>query len=173
MSSTCHPATTSIILLTEFLEIFVLNYKTYLYRVVVDPASIWEAESRTPQLYYVEPFNRYVAFSLLPPPRRLWFRRCFDLFVCLSVRFLATMRKKFRTDLHAIFREGSQWVSEQMIKFCWRSGSRIRIRIRIRLRRAWRRYALSSASSSEYDYRPLCEPVKANCRVCVCVGVFG
>jgi len=30
-------------------------------------------------------------------------------------------------DLHEIFREGWHWASEQMIKFCWRSGSRIRI----------------------------------------------
>jgi len=27
------------------------------------------------------------------------------------------------TDLHEIFREGWQWVSEQMVKFWWRSGS--------------------------------------------------
>ena len=43
--------------------------------------------------------------------------------VCLSVCLSATLRKNFRTDLHEIFREGWQWVSEQVIKFCWRSGS--------------------------------------------------
>ena len=32
------------------------------------------------------------------------------------------MRKKFRTDLHEIFREGWQWANEQMVKFWWRSG---------------------------------------------------
>jgi len=33
--------------------------------------------------------------------------------------------------LREIFREGWQWASEQMIKFWWRSGSRIQIRIQI------------------------------------------
>jgi len=51
--------------------------------------------------------------------RRLCFRRCSS--VCL----LATLHKNFRTDLHAIFRESWQWANEQMIKFWWRSGSRI------------------------------------------------
>jgi len=38
----------------------------------------------------------------------------FSSFVCL----LATFRKKnFQTDLHEIFKEGSQCVSEQMTKF--------------------------------------------------------
>ena len=37
-------------------------------------------------------------------------------------------------DLHEIFREGWQWASEQMVKFWWRSGSRIGIRIQIRIR---------------------------------------
>jgi len=32
-------------------------------------------------------------------------------------------------DLHEIFSEGWQWANEQMIKFWWRSGSRIQIRI--------------------------------------------
>jgi len=51
-----------------------------------------------------------------------------SLFVCL----LATLRKNFQTDLHEIFKEGWQWAIEQMFKFWWRFGSRIRIRIRIR-----------------------------------------
>jgi len=51
------------------------------------------------------------------------------LFVCL----LATLRKNVRMDLHEILREGWQLASEQMIKFWWRSGSRIRVRIRIRI----------------------------------------
>jgi len=55
---------------------------------------------------------------LLPPPRRLCFRRC--LFVFCS---LATLRKNFGTDLHEIFRKGWQWANEQMIKFWWRSRS--------------------------------------------------
>jgi len=36
-------------------------------------------------------------------------------------------------DLHEIFREGWQWVSEQKIKFWWQSGLWIRILIRIRI----------------------------------------
>jgi len=54
--------------------------------------------------------------------------------VYLSVSLLGTLHKNFRTpptDLHEIFRESWQWASEQMVKFWWRSGSRIRIRIRI------------------------------------------
>jgi len=47
--------------------------------------------------------------------------------VCLSVCLLATLRKSFRTDLHEIFREGWQWANKPMIKFWWRSRSRIRI----------------------------------------------
>ena len=31
-----------------------------------------------------------------------------------SVYLLATLRKNFQRDLHEIFREGSQWASEQM-----------------------------------------------------------
>jgi len=54
------------------------------------------------------------------------------LFVCL----LATLRRNFRMDLHEKFREGWQWASEQMIKFWWHSGSRIRIRIATLVRRA-------------------------------------
>jgi len=46
-----------------------------------------------------------------------------SLFVCLFVYLLATLLKNFRTDLHKIFREGWQWTREQMVKFCWRSGS--------------------------------------------------
>jgi len=70
----------------------------------------------------------------LPPPKKLCFRRC--LFVCLSVCLLATLHKNFQSDLHEIFREGWQWANEQMIKFWWRSGSRIRIRIVTLVRRA-------------------------------------
>ena len=58
------------------------------------------------------------------------------LFACLLATscLLATLRKTFRTDLHEIFWVGWQWASEQMIKFWWRCGSRIRIWIRIRIR---------------------------------------
>ena len=62
----------------------------------------------------------------LSPPRRKWNRR--SSFVCL----LATLRKNFWTDLHEIFTEGWQWANEQMIKFWWRSGSRIRIATLVR-----------------------------------------
>jgi len=55
------------------------------------------------------------------------------LSVSLSVCLLATFRKSSRTDLHEIFRKSWQWAGEQMIKFCWRYGSRIRIRIWIRI----------------------------------------
>jgi len=44
--------------------------------------------------------------------------------------FVATFRKNFGMDLHEIFK-GWQWANEQMIKFWWRSGSRIWIWIRI------------------------------------------
>jgi len=56
---------------------------------------------------------------LLPPPRRLCFRRC--LFVCL----LATLHKNFQTDLREIFqgRLATGWWT--MIKFRWQFGSRI------------------------------------------------
>ena len=47
---------------------------------------------------------------LLPPPRRICFRRC------LSVCLLATLRQNFRTDLHEVFRKGWQWTSEQITK---------------------------------------------------------
>jgi len=50
------------------------------------------------------------------------------MFVYLSVSIIS---QNLRTDLHEIFREGWQWVSEQTIKLWWRSGSGIRIRIRI------------------------------------------
>jgi len=53
--------------------------------------------------------------------------------VCLSVRPLATLHKNFLMVLHDIFREGWHCANEQMIKFRWRSGSRIRIRIRMRI----------------------------------------
>jgi len=36
---------------------------------------------------------------------------------CFFVHLLANLRKNFLTDLHEIFREGWQWVNEQMIKF--------------------------------------------------------
>jgi len=52
-----------------------------------------------------------------------------DMFLSLFVCLLATLRKNVQTDLHEIFREGWPWAIEQMIKFWWRSGSRIRIRI--------------------------------------------
>jgi len=42
------------------------------------------------------------------------------LFVCL----LATFCRNFGTNLHEIFREGWQWVNEQIIKFWWRSKLR-------------------------------------------------
>jgi len=53
--------------------------------------------------------------------------------VCMPVVcLLATLHKNnFWTDLHEIFREGWQWASEQIVKFWWRSGSRIWIQIRI------------------------------------------
>ena len=72
----------------------------------------------------------WCAVLWLPPPRRICFHRCLSvcLFVCL---LLATLRKKFQTDLHEIFREGWQWANEQMIKFWWQSRSGIWIRIRI------------------------------------------
>jgi len=71
---------------------------------------------------------------ILPPPRRICNRR--SLSVCLFVCLLAALRKNFQTDLHEIFREGLQWASEQMIKFWWRSRSRIRIHITTLVRRA-------------------------------------
>jgi len=49
--------------------------------------------------------------------------------VCLSVSNFA---QKLQV-LYEIFREGWQWESEQMIKFWWRSESRMNIRIRIRI----------------------------------------
>jgi len=75
--------------------------------------------------------DRKITQLLLPPPRRLCNRRCLSvcLYVCLSVYLLTTLRKSFQTDLYEIFSEGSQWASEQMIKFWWRSGSRIWIRM--------------------------------------------
>jgi len=63
---------------------------------------------------------------------------CLFVFVCL----LATLRKNFQTNLHEIFTQGWQWAIEQIVKFWWRSGSRIRIRIRIRNQiRIWIRIA--------------------------------
>jgi len=57
-------------------------------------------------------------FVPLPPPRR----------ICnFVVSLLATLRKNVRTHLLEIFREGWQLANEQMIKFWWRSGSRIRM----------------------------------------------
>jgi len=44
------------------------------------------------------------------------------------------LRKNFATDLHEIFREGWQWANEQLVKFWWRSGSRIRSCIQIPIR---------------------------------------
>ena len=48
-------------------------------------------------------------------------------YVIVVVCLLATLRKNVPTDLHEIFRVGWLWASEQMIKFWWRSGSRIRM----------------------------------------------
>jgi len=62
-------------------------------------------------------YSLYAWLPLLSPPRRLRFRRC------LSVCLFATVRKNLQTDLHEIFRKGWQWASEQIVKFCWRSGS--------------------------------------------------
>jgi len=59
---------------------------------------------------------------LLPPPRRICNRHC------TSVYLFATFCKSFETDLHEIFRERWQWVSEQMVKFWWRSVSPSRYR---------------------------------------------
>ena len=50
----------------------------------------------------------------------------------LSVCLLATLHNNFQTDLHEIFRDGSQGANEQMIKFWWRSRSRIRIMTLVR-----------------------------------------
>jgi len=63
--------------------------------------------------------------------------------VCLFVCLLATLRKNLLTDLYEIFREGWQWAVNKMIKFRWRSGSRIRIQIATLVTRALARYALS------------------------------
>ena len=65
-------------------------------------------------------FCSYNLLLLLPPSRRLCFRRC--LFVRLSVCLLATLRKNFQTDLNEIFSEGWQWASKQITKFWWWSG---------------------------------------------------
>ena len=46
-------------------------------------------------------------------------------YVIVVVCLLATVRKNVWADLHEIFREGWQCTNEQMIKFWWRSGSRI------------------------------------------------
>ena len=54
----------------------------------------------------------------LPPPSGLCFRPC------LPVCSLATLRKNFRRNVvPESFREGWQLANEQLIKFCWRSGS--------------------------------------------------
>ena len=39
------------------------------------------------------------------------------LFVRLFVCLLSTLRKNFRTDVHEIFREDWQWVSERLVTF--------------------------------------------------------
>ena len=57
--------------------------------------------------------------------------------VCLVGCLLATLRKNFRTDLPAIFREGWQWASEQTLKFRWRSGSPPGWRDCFRIRHCW------------------------------------
>jgi len=63
--------------------------------------------------------HRWNTFFFLPPPRT----GKEDMWLSLSVCLLATLRKNFRTDLHDIFREGWQWVSEENIKFWYRSAS--------------------------------------------------
>jgi len=42
-----------------------------------------------------------------------------SVFAYLSLCLLATLPRNFQTDLHEIFREGSQWANEQLIKFWW------------------------------------------------------
>ena len=57
-----------------------------------------------------------------------------SLFVCLSVCLsVSDFAQNLRTDLHEILSVGWQRASEQMVKFCCRSGSQIRIRIQIRI----------------------------------------
>jgi len=50
---------------------------------------------------------------------------------------LATLRKKFQTDLHEIFRADWQWANEQMIKFWWQSGYRLDTGIVFRIHHYW------------------------------------
>ena len=62
------------------------------------------------------PWNRgfhlccVVVIPILPPPRRLCFRRR------MSVCLLGTLRKNCGMILHEIFREGWQWAEERLIK---------------------------------------------------------
>jgi len=73
------------------------------------------------QLERSSAYGGYTVVVFTSAIKRLCNRRC--LCVCLSVCLIATLRKNFLTVLHVIFREGCQWVSEQLIKFLWRSVS--------------------------------------------------
>ena len=102
-------------------------------------------------------------FLLLPSARRLCF--CHWLSVCLSVCLLANLCKNFLTDLHDIFSEGWQWASEQMIKFCWQSGSGIWIRIWI-----WMRIRILVATLVRCALAEVCTVLRV---VCVCAQKIG
>jgi len=82
---------------------------------------------------------------MLPPPRRLCFRRC--LSVCQFVCLLATLHKHVRTDVREIFTEGWKWADEQMIKSWWRSVSyRLDTGIVFRIRYYWEIQKLASTN---------------------------
>jgi len=71
-------------------------------------------------------------FTYLPPPRRLCFRRCFFLSVCL----LATLRKTSkRICMKFSWRVGSDWPMNERLHLGGDPypGARIPIRIRIRI----------------------------------------
>ena len=77
--------------------------------------------TRDPEALY---FFRPIAGCPRTSAKEVMFWSLFGcLFVCLSVCLLSTLRKNFRTDLHALFNEGWQLANEQMIDFCWRYGS--------------------------------------------------
>ena len=83
---------------------------------------------KVPTLLYPLPlFVLYVFITkevMLPLiPRVLFYRR--RLSVGLS---LSNSVQTLQTDLHEIFREDWQWVSEQMVRFWWPSGSPSRYR---------------------------------------------
>ena len=75
-------------------------------------------------------------FASLHPPRSLGgyviVVVCFSVYlsVCLSVCLSVS------SFVQKLFREGRQWANEQMIKFWWRTRSRIRIRITTLVRHA-------------------------------------